>query len=114
MNHLKYLKIDSNGLVTLGNKHSSLSFRMISDVNSDILDCILVTGVVILENRSIIGVILDSATFIFLPKGMIVFGHDGCLCEVGREEITANERGIQSEETSFGTRAESEAYRGEV
>ena len=59
---------------------------MTSDVNSDILDCILATGVVIFENRSNIGVIFDSTTFIFLPKGMIVFGHDGCLCDDGRDD----------------------------
>ena len=43
-------------------------------------------GVVILENRSNIGVILDSTVLIFFPNGMIVFGHDCCRCDPGRDD----------------------------
>ena len=73
----------SNGRMTFGTKHCNLSLLIAEVIRPDIFDWIFDKGVSIFENRLKIGVILFSATFIFLPKGITGLGQNCCRCDAG-------------------------------
>ena len=66
-----------------GSKHCNRSLLITELMRSDIFDWIFDMGVRILENRLKTGVILFSATFIFLPRGINGLGQNCCRCAAG-------------------------------
>ena len=73
----------SKGRMIFGSKHCNRSLLITELMRSDIFDWIFDMGVRILENRLKTGVILFSATFIFLPRGINGLGQNCCRCAAG-------------------------------
>ena len=81
--HLEYFRNGSNGLITFDNKHCNRNLRITEFMRSDIFVWRFEIGVMIFENRLNTGLIVFSATLIFVPSGIIGRGQNSFRCDAG-------------------------------